>query len=109
MADSDKEVVLDKANQINNTILGYALTVHKSQGSEWRRVFIVLHKEHNRMLQRELLYTAVTRAKEELIIICELDHFVKGIESQKIKGNTLAEKAEQFKGKAKFNKEEMES
>ena len=109
MADSDKEVTLDKANQINNTILGYALTVHKSQGSEWRRVFIVLHKEHNRMLQRELLYTAVTRAKEELVIICELDHFVKGIESQKIKGNTLAEKAEQFKGKQKVNKEEMES
>ena len=109
MADSDREVVLDKANQINNTILGYALTVHKSQGSEWRRVFIVLHKEHNRMLQRELLYTAVTRAKEELVIICELDHFVKGIESQKIKGNTLAEKAEQFKGKIKYSKEEMES
>jgi len=99
LLDSDKEIVLDKASQINNTILGYALTVHKSQGSEWRRVFCVFHKEHNRMLQRELLYTAVTRAKEELIIICERDSFIQGIQSQRIQGNTLAEKAEYFKGR----------
>lgn len=101
LADSDKEIVIDKAAQINNTILGYALTVHKSQGSEWRRVFCVFHKEHNRMLQRELLYTAITRAKEELIIICEKDTFIQGINSQRIQGNTLEEKAEAFKGKYK--------
>lgn len=99
LLDSENEVKVDKAAQINNTILGYALTVHKSQGSEWRRVFLVFHKSHNRMLQRELLYTAVTRAKEELIVICEKDSFICGIESQRIKGNTLAEKAEYFKGK----------
>jgi ATP-dependent exoDNAse (exonuclease V) alpha subunit len=51
------------------------------------------------MLQRELLYTAVTRAREELYIICEPETFVKDIESQRVKGNTLAEKAEFFKGK----------
>ena len=43
-------------------ILGYALTVHKAQGSEWDRVFLLLHQSHNTMIQRELLYTAVTRA-----------------------------------------------
>jgi len=51
------------------------------------------------MLQRELLYTAVTRAREELYIICEPEMFTKGILSQRVKGNTLAEKAEYFKGK----------
>jgi ATP-dependent exoDNAse (exonuclease V) alpha subunit len=51
------------------------------------------------MLQRELLYTAVTRAREELYIICEPEMFAKGILSQRVKGNTLAEKAEFFKGK----------
>ena len=51
------------------------------------------------MLQRELLYTAVTRAKEELYIICEPETFIKGILGQRVKGNTLAEKAEYFKGK----------
>lgn len=99
LADSGTEITIDKAAQINATILGYALTIHKAQGSEWRRVYLVLHKEHNRMLQRELLYTAITRAREELVVICEKDSFIKGIESQRIKGNTLAEKAEYFKGK----------
>ena len=50
------------------------------------------------MLQRELLYTAITRAKEELVIFCEPNSFERGIISQKVKGNTLAEKAEWFKG-----------
>ena len=98
-ADTDSEVKLDKAAEINSVLLGYALTVHKSQGSEWRKVFFVTHQSHATMLQRELLYTAVTRAKEELYIICEPETFVNGIKSQKVKGNTLAEKAEYFKGK----------
>jgi ATP-dependent exoDNAse (exonuclease V) alpha subunit len=52
------------------------------------------------MLQRELIYTAVTRAKKELYVICEPDTFYKGVINQRIKGTTLAEKAEFFKGKA---------
>jgi ATP-dependent exoDNAse (exonuclease V) alpha subunit len=56
---------------------------------------------HATMLQRELLYTAVTRAREELYIICEPETFVNGIKSQRVKGDTLAEKAEFFKGKLK--------
>ena len=99
MNDSDEEITLETAAEVNSLLLGYAITVHKSQGSEWRKVFLVLHQSHNTMLQRELLYTACTRAREELYVICEADSFEKGINSQKIKGNTLAEKAEYFKGK----------
>lgn len=99
MNDSDTEIKLDKASEINALLLGYCLTVHKSQGSEWRKVFFVTHQSHNTMLQRELLYTAVTRAREELYVICEPEMFVNGILSQRVKGNTLAEKAEYFKGK----------
>ena len=99
MIDSGEEVSMDTASEINSLILSYALTVHKSQGSEWERVFVVLHQSHNTMLQRELLYTAITRAKKELYVICEPDHFDKGVRNQKIKGTTLAEKAEYFKGK----------
>lgn len=101
MNDSDVEIKVDKAGDINALSLGYALTVHKSQGSEWRKVFFIAHQSHATMLQRELLYTAVTRAREELYIICEPETFVNGIRSQRVKGNTLAEKAEFFKGKAK--------
>jgi len=97
--DSEGVQELNKAAEINSMSLGYVLTVHKAQGSEFRRVFFVIHQSHNTMIQRELLYTAVTRAREELYIICEPDHFIKGIESQRIKGDTLEEKAEHFKGK----------
>jgi exodeoxyribonuclease V alpha subunit len=99
MLDSEVEIKVDKASALNAMLLGYALTVHKSQGSEWRKVFCVFHQSHATMLQRELLYTAITRAKEELYIICEPETFVNGINSQKIKGETIAEKAEFFKGK----------
>jgi exodeoxyribonuclease V alpha subunit len=99
MQDSGSEKVINKAAEINTLLLGYALTIHKAQGSEWEKVFLLLHNSHATMLSRELLYTAVTRAKKSLTIICEGDTFIKGITSQRIKGNTLAEKAEYFKGK----------
>lgn len=101
--DSDEEVVIDTAGAINSLLLSYSLTIHKSQGSEWDRVFLILHQSHATMIQRELLYTAVTRAAKELYIICEKESFVNGVKSQKIKGNTLAEKAEVFKGKLETN------
>jgi exodeoxyribonuclease V alpha subunit len=99
LTDSEQEVTVDTASELNSLLLGYALTVHKSQGSEWRKVFFCLHQSHATMIQRELLYTAVTRAREELYIICEPESFEKGILSQRVKGDTLAEKAEYFKGK----------
>ena len=99
LSDSDAEKTLTKAADVNSLLLGYALTIHKAQGSEWDKVFVLFHNSHATMLQRELLYTAVTRAKKELFIICEGDTFTKAINSQRIKGNTLAEKAEYFKGK----------
>ena len=99
MLDSDTEKTITKAAEVNALLLGYCLTVHKAQGSEWDKVFLLIHNSHATMVQRELLYTAVTRAKKELFVICEPDTFVKGITSQRIRGNTLAEKAEFFKGK----------
>lgn len=99
LMDTGRDVELTKAAEVNGLLLAYALTVHKAQGSEWRKVFFCLHASHATMLQRELLYTGVTRAREELYVICEPESFTKGIMSQKIKGNTLKEKAEYFKGK----------
>jgi exodeoxyribonuclease V alpha subunit len=103
LLETDREITLNTAGQLNALILSFALTVHKSQGSEFRKVFLMLHQSHATMLSRELLYTAVTRAKEELYVICEPESFTKGINSQRIKGNTLAEKAEYFKGKISAN------
>lgn len=99
LLDSEEVISIDKAAEVNSILLSYALTVHKSQGSEYRKVFLMLHNSHSTMVQRELLYTAVTRARENLLIICEDDTFVKGITNQKIPGHTWQEKAEFFKGK----------
>jgi len=49
--------------------LAYALTIHKSQGSEWSDVAVVVHSAHTFMLTRQLLYTAITRAKRSITII----------------------------------------
>lgn len=49
--------------------LAYTLTIHKSQGSEWPRVIVVAHSTHTFMLTRQLLYTAVTRAKEGVFVV----------------------------------------
>lgn len=98
MADSDEEIDIDSAADLNAMVLSYALTVHKAQGSEWDKVFLILSQMHNTMIQRELLYTAVTRAAKELYVICESDTFEKGVKSQRIKGNTLLEKSIYFQG-----------
>jgi len=106
MRDSETERTISAASEVNSLLLGYSLTVHKSQGSEWRKVFLCIHQTHAAMVSRELLYTAVTRAREELYVICEPETFTNGINSQRVKGNTLEEKAEYFKGKLERNKSE---
>lgn len=49
--------------------LAYAITTHKSQGSEFKCVIIVVHEAHKKMLKRNLLYTAVSRAKNKVYLI----------------------------------------
>ena len=56
-------------NELNELTLAYASSVHKSQGSEYKVVIIPLSTSHYIMLQRNLLYTAITRAKEKVILI----------------------------------------
>ena len=51
--------------------LGYACTIHKSQGSEYKSVIINLQCAHSVMLVRPLIYTAITRAKERVLIVGE--------------------------------------
>jgi len=55
--------------ELDELTLAYAITVHKSQGSEYPCVILPLSTSHFIMLQRNLLYTAITRAKEIMVII----------------------------------------
>ncbi len=66
--DDDRRVVWT-FNDLDDLTIAYAVTVHKSQGSEYRAVIIPLHTTHYLMLQRNLLYTAVTRAKELVVLV----------------------------------------
>ena len=54
---------------LNELTLAYATTIHKAQGSEYPAVIIPLHTQHYLMLQRNLLYTGITRAKERVVIV----------------------------------------
>ncbi|MBF7083382.1 ATP-dependent RecD-like DNA helicase [Desulfallas sp. Bu1-1] len=55
--------------QLNNLELAYCITIHKSQGSEFKAVIIPLTSSHYIMLARNLLYTAITRAREKVILV----------------------------------------
>ena len=65
-----REVVYDFGS-LDELTLAYACTIHKSQGSEYPCVVIPLHTQHYVMLQRNLLYTALTRAKRLAVIVGE--------------------------------------
>ena len=64
----EKVVAYDMAD-LNELVLAYGITVHKSQGSEYPAIVIPLMAQHYMMLQRNLLYTAITRAKELVLVV----------------------------------------
>ena len=55
--------------ELRDLIPAWALTVHKAQGSEYRAVVLCLAAHHRPLLRRELVYTAVSRAKEALVVL----------------------------------------
>jgi exodeoxyribonuclease V alpha subunit len=55
--------------ELDELSLAYAATVHKSQGSEYAAVVVPIHTQHYVMLQRNLLYTAVTRARKLVVLV----------------------------------------
>lgn len=65
----DNEVISLTTKNLKEMIYGYAITVHKSQGSENPVIIIPLSSNHQFTLNRNLLYTAITRGKEKVIII----------------------------------------
>ena len=67
--DFDGRQVLLRGEQLNDIELAYAISIHKSQGSEYPAVVMVLHRAHFVMLRRNLLYTGVTRAKRFCCVI----------------------------------------
>lgn len=75
---NDKEV-LYSLDDLDQLCLAYAMTVHKSQGSEYKSVIVCMMNCHIAMLTRNLLYTGITRAKKECTVVYQQKAFTTAI------------------------------
>lgn len=75
----DEEVIVYNNKNINNLLLGYCISCHKSQGSQAKAIISVIGKNHSNLVTRNLLYVAVSRAQERLIEIGNKDCISKGL------------------------------
>ena len=62
-------IIQYESTELNELVHAYAISIHKSQGSEFSAVIIPVFMQHFMMLQRNLIYTAITRAKKLCIFI----------------------------------------
>lgn len=67
--DFDGRILLYEYSELDELELAYAISVHKSQGSEYRAVVMPVMTQHYMLLQRNLMYTAITRAKEMVVLV----------------------------------------
>ena len=82
------------SGDLDELSLAYATTIHKSQGSEYPAVIVLLHTQHYMMLQRNLLYTAITRGRKLVMVIGAPWAVNKAIETNDVRERrtTLAER-----------------
>lgn len=82
-----------KGPEIANLLLGYAVSIHASQGNQARAVIVVVSKEHKRMVNKNLLYVSFTRAQEKLIAIGDKNTIIEGmkISEEKTRNTWLKE------------------
>lgn len=78
--------------------MAYAMSIHKSQGSEFERVAVCLDKSHDRLLSQELIYTAITRSKHDLLIFGDKATLDKALGQKTIRQTGLLEQFEVLKG-----------
>ena len=65
----DGRPVVYESGDLDELVLAYATTIHKSQGSEYPAVIVIVHSQHYVMLQRNLLYTAITRGRKLVLLM----------------------------------------
>jgi exodeoxyribonuclease V alpha subunit len=80
----DANVDIPRNDVLQKLRLAYAITVHKCQGSEFDTIILPMVREHGRMLQRNLFYTAVTRAKKRVWVIGDRGAVQRAIDNDKV-------------------------
>ena len=65
----DGRPVRYEQSELDELVLAYACSIHKSQGSEYAAVIVLMHTQHYKLLQRNLLYTAITRGKKLVLVV----------------------------------------
>ena len=75
-------------NEWHKLTLAYAMSIHKSQGSEFQVVILPVTRQSGRLLQRNLIYTAITRSKSKLIMLGEITAFADAIKTPGAKRKT---------------------
>lgn len=77
--DFDGNLVMYQKKNLKNIRHAYAITIHKSQGSEFDHVIMPITYQYRTMLYNKILYTGVSRAKKSLILIGDIESFYKGV------------------------------
>ena len=77
--DFDNNIVRYGLSNFDNFRLGYTVSVHKAQGSEFDVVIIPILNSYGLMLYKKLIYTGITRAKKRLILLGDADALKRGI------------------------------
>lgn len=90
----DDNIVNYKKEDLVKLTHAYCISIHKSQGSEYHLVIVVLLNEFSSMLRRKLLYTAVSRSKVKLYIVGERQAYLKALNTldEEIKNTSLLER-----------------
>jgi exodeoxyribonuclease V alpha subunit len=70
----------------------FAMTIHKSQGSEFKRLLLILPDEMSQVLSKELIYTGITRAKQRLMLAGNQQTFIQACRKSVQRQSGLAEK-----------------
>ncbi len=84
LIDFDGRVVCYPVKEIEHLRLAYAISVHKSQGSEYDCVILPILPSYSLMLRQKIIYTAITRAKKKLIILGSLDTLRQTIQKEEV-------------------------
>ena len=95
--DTNRFITFYSRSEVESLQLAYASTCHKMQGAECPTTIVICHEVFGRMLTREWLYTACTRASKRLLLLYTDKGLSKALATQRVKGTTVRQKAESFR------------